>query len=883
MLCGWESVNPECWSSGVCPDGPPGSISTYVSFGEMGMCRLATVVPVVLLGSLIHAFAVDLCAEEQNVPDGFTLEKIYKVPLDREGSWVGLGIGPQGKLIASDQGNKGLYEVTIAETEDGPRVTATKIAVSVSGAQGITTFQGDLYVNCNPRGLFRITDADGDGVLDTSAHLPSGRGGGEHGPHALVPTPDGRSLFVLGGNHTRLPEYQRARLSSWNEDLLLSRQWDARGHARGILAPGGWVAQFDPEDQTYDVYCTGFRNQYDLDLNHDGEAFTFDADMEWDLGSPWYRPTRICHVVSGGEYGWRSGTGKWPDYYEDTLPPVVNIGPGSPTGVVSGRNAKFPARYQQALFALDWTFGTIYAIHMEPEGSSYRGTAEPFVTGVPLPVTDAVIGGDGAMYFATGGRGAQSFLWRLRYTGDAPTDPQPPTPDAESADARSLRRSLEVFHGVQDTHAIQAAWPHAGSSDRFLRYAARLAIESQPVDSWAERVFSDADTQRRITMAVGLARAGNPSHRTQLLQSLNELPLQSLPESQVLGALRAYALTFIRLGRPEKSEQQAIIKKLGPMFPHASSDVTRELLAVLVYLRDPEVVAKTIPMLANPKSPEIPDWTELATRSERYGGTIQKMLDNYPPVNEIAYALSLREASTGWTLQDRRTYFEFLNRAAKASGGMSYPGFLTNIRRDALMLCSNEERLALTDVTGEDFNPVIDFEVLPVKGPGKQWTLEQAMAATNRQHGYDFESGRNAFFSVSCGKCHRIAGIGGGVGPDLTSVGSKFDRKYLIQAVLDPSKNISDQYGSSTVILNDGKVLEGIVREQENGIMVYTADPDQDPDAIARSDIEEIRPSTVSQMPKDLLNSLNEKELGDLVAYVLSGGSSSHKLFKKTP
>ena len=93
--------------------------------------------------------------------------------------------------------------------------------------------------------------------------------------------------------------------------------------------------------------------------------FTYDADMEWDLGAPWYRPTRINHVVSGSDYGWRSGTGKWPAYYEDSLPPVVDIGPGCPTGVINGLGAKFPAKYQDAIYALDWTFGTIYAIHMD--------------------------------------------------------------------------------------------------------------------------------------------------------------------------------------------------------------------------------------------------------------------------------------------------------------------------------------------------------------------------------------------------------------------------------------------------------------------------------------------------------------------------------------
>ncbi len=65
----------------------------------------------------------------------------------------------------------------------------------------------------------------------------------------------------------------------------------------------------------------GYRNQYDIALNEDGELFTYDADMEWDFGSPWYRPTRVCHATSGSEFGWRSGTGKWPAYYEDSLPP----------------------------------------------------------------------------------------------------------------------------------------------------------------------------------------------------------------------------------------------------------------------------------------------------------------------------------------------------------------------------------------------------------------------------------------------------------------------------------------------------------------------------------------------------------------------------------
>ena len=77
--------------------------------------------------------------------------------------------------------------------------------------------------------------------------------------------------------------------------------------------------------------------------------------------------------------------------YEDSLPPVVNIGPGSPTGVAFGYGAKFPAKYQDAFFASDWSYGKLYAVHLKPEGSGYGADVEEFVTGTPLPLTDVVV------------------------------------------------------------------------------------------------------------------------------------------------------------------------------------------------------------------------------------------------------------------------------------------------------------------------------------------------------------------------------------------------------------------------------------------------------------------------------------------------------------
>ena len=91
------------------------------------------------------------------------------------------------------------------------------------------------------------------------------------------------------------------------------------------------------------MFVGGFRNAYDLAFNRDGELFTFDSDMEWDIGLPWYRPTRVNHLIPGAEFGWRSGWSTWPDYFVDSLPATIDIGRGSPTGVEFYDHTRFPA------------------------------------------------------------------------------------------------------------------------------------------------------------------------------------------------------------------------------------------------------------------------------------------------------------------------------------------------------------------------------------------------------------------------------------------------------------------------------------------------------------------------------------------------------------
>ncbi len=818
-------------------------------------------------------------------PPGFQVELLYTVPKDELGSWVCITFDDKGRLIASDQGNKGLCRITPPPIGSDKPTKVEPLGVKMTSAQGMLSAFGHLYcsVNGGPgSGFYRLTDTDGDDQYDEVKKLQSFRGGGEHGPHAIRLSPDGESLYVIAGNHTDPPEFDASRIpSNWSEDLLLPRQWDARGHARGKLAPGGWVAKTDRNGETWEMFSVGYRNPYDMAFNADGELFAYDADMEWDLGSPWYRPTRVCHAVSGSEFGWRSGTGKWPTYFPDSLPPVVEIGPGSPVGVEFGYGTKFPEKYQKALFLLDWTFGTIYAIHLTPNGSTYDGERTEFLSRTPLPLTDAAVGPDGALYFTIGGRGTQSELYRVTYVGDESTEPVD-AKNGDGAESREIRSRLEAFHHPGDAtdEDIQFIWEQLGSEDRFIRYAARIALENRAPEKWQARLQKELNPDRLILASLALARQGDSSRQPLAIAALIRPNFGELSENQKLAYLRAWGVVFIRLGEPSADIAKSLANALDPYFPSEDSEVNREMARLLVYLKSPTVITKTLKLMDKPFKPSAEQRADLLARNPGYGGTVAQMIANQPDPDKVFYGLVLRNLKYGWTLEQRQEYFEQLAKLREKSGGASYQGFIDNIRKEALENANDAERDALERTV--NLEPPSLEELPKPQGPGQNWTMDDLVKMTQSGlTGRDFDQGRAMFAAAQCVRCHRYGGEGGATGPDLSNVAGRFGGKDLAEAIIDPSKVISDQYREMKIFLSSGLSYSGRVLSEADGKVVILTDPVDISKTVTvdKDDIEIMTPSKTSTMPAKLLNDLNREEVLDLMAYLLSRGNPNDPMF----
>ena len=532
--------------------------------------------------------------------------------------------------------------------------------------------------------------------------------------------------------------------------------------------------------------------------------------------------------------------------YPDSLPTTLDIGRGSPTAVAFGYGSSFPRRYRDALFILDWAYGRIIAVDVIPRGASYHCQAQLFVRGRPLNVTDLTFGPDGAMYFITGGRGTQSGLFRIRYDKGPGSEriltKQEQARLSYSTSARERRRQLETFHGKVDPNAIDRLWPDLNSPDPWIRHAARVALEHQPLESWSERALQGG----HLTALLALMRV-DPADalRRSALSRVRAHEFAKLSRTDKLTVIRIHEIAL------QASDDPALISDtksfLSPFFPDSDSSVNRPLSKLLIGLGDGSSVSKALALLAG-----------AATQAER-----------------LHYLEILSHVENGWTIDERRAFFNALRHRDYFRGDSNMPGYLKRIHDRAVASLDTKEREALNEIIVANNNKEA-APLLEQRAIVQHWKTADFASPPGNDFEADPARGRNVFEEALCSRCHQVGGTGSAVGPNLTAIAQRFSRRDLVEAIVDPSRAVAEIFRTLVIEKKDGTTVAGrVVRDDIRKSTISLSPNPFAPDeltVVAKKDIKAHQVAPGSPMPPGLLDTFSRDDVLHLLAFLESGG-----------
>jgi putative membrane-bound dehydrogenase-like protein len=421
-------------------------------------------------------------------------------------------IDPRGRVTVS--GN-GFIKILIDSDGDGVADRAELFADGPAiGAQGLCWNGTDLLA-VGGEGLLRYRNRDGDDRADGPPDvLLKVRCGGEHHAHSIQRGPDGW-WYLIAGNDSAVD----ARYVTLPTSPVQQPEAGVLYRMRPDISSGG------------EVVAHGLRNAYDFAFNRQADLFTFDSDDERDVSLPWYRPTRVFHLLPGSHAGWVTRSWKRPDDFLDMPPVLASAGRGSPTGVVCYQHTQFPAKYRDALFVLDWTFGRVLALPLSRHGATWQTQPELFLSAAGdhgFAPTDVEVAPDGSLFVSVGGRGTRGGVWRVTF-GDPSTKPSVShwIPEESSADEK-LKACLTAPQPLSSWS--RAKWqPLARQIGRepFVEAAANEsflpAVRMRAIDVLTE-LFGGLDA----TETAALARAIPAEVRAKAIWSLRRTHSQPL-------------------------------------------------------------------------------------------------------------------------------------------------------------------------------------------------------------------------------------------------------------------------------------------------------------------------------------------------------------------
>jgi putative heme-binding domain-containing protein len=417
-----------------------------------------------------------------------------------------------------------------------------------------------------------------------------------------------------------------------------------------------------------------------------------------------------------------------------------------------------------------------------------------------------------------------------------------------------------------------------GSPDRFVRFAGRLALQRTARSAWRDRVLAEPHLVRSLEGMVAYTfTAPDVGDLAPLLDRQLALMARSdLTVDLQIRLLRAFQLAAIEARRltTNGAEGTAAPRHAGvadrvarvhdllvARFPAQDERLSRELAAVLAFCGQP-------------------------------AGT-RKILAAFPrgdanPALQIHYLYVLRGATDGWTAEEKATLLDVYARAATWRGGASFPGFINLLFEGTIAgFTDAEKQVAYAKVP--QFAPLTEAE-LAAAAAGAAQRRRNAQPAIARSRGIRALSRDEIFdeqiftplrtppspargrplYEQACAQCHRFGAIGQDFGPDLSTLAARFKKRDVVEAILWPSRAVSDQYQSVEVATTDGQALFGLVSREDAQKLAIQMTPAERPVEIAKARVASRTPSPVSLMPEGLVDDLSQQQFADLLAFLLA-------------
>ncbi|HXJ59306.1 MAG TPA: HEAT repeat domain-containing protein [Verrucomicrobiae bacterium] len=529
----------------------------------------------VAFGISAHAqAATNLWLDDQfELPPGF---RIYRAAgPELSGGSYALTVDGEGRLLVGD--GTAVRRLTDRDGDgvfDRFEVIAT--GLGVRGPQGLLVYGDDLYA-VGGDGLQHFSGYRSGGLLQHRGRLGNRlRTGGDHDAHSLLRGHDGW-IHLMAGNGSGLTN--RQHITEASSPALFEREAS--------------IFRISRDGTRWECLASGGRNPPNLGLNETGDWFSFDSDMEWHVGLPWYRPVRLNHWVLGGDQGWQE-VGAYPPYFIDNLPGILEVGRGSPDWGVFYEHTQLPESYRDAFLVCDYrwkresddryaTTGRLVAFFLHRQGSSWAatmqtlarprpGARDPQGRPIQFALVDIAVAADGSLLLSDHNQG----IWRICYAPNTAADAAPPpaiTPWPEPNPSSVLSTLLTL--------------PQPGAERTRLREEELIHRLGPTAAGVLQR--SALDSRRPLPERLRAVRLLSPQFA--------ELPagfIQALSKQRTV-ELRAQAATLLGW----RGGEESVLQLLG-LLNDQDPFVRRRAAEALVRLASPSATGKLIARLEDP-------------------------------------------------------------------------------------------------------------------------------------------------------------------------------------------------------------------------------------------------------------------------------------------